>query len=72
MLRTILGYAVLAVIGIAAVKLLFTLLGFAISLAMSLLWFAAVGFLVYLALKVISPETARRVREAIRGQPDVT
>lgn len=70
MLRTLVGYAALAVIGIVALKVIFALLGFAVSLLMSLLWFALIGFLIYLVLKVISPESARRVREAIQGHPD--
>jgi hypothetical protein len=65
MLRTLLGYAVLAVIGIIALKLLFLLMGLAISLAFTVLWFAAIGFVFYLILKVISPNSARRVREVI-------
>jgi hypothetical protein len=68
MLRTVLGYAVLAVIGFVALKLVFGLLGFAISLMMTLLWLAAIGFVFYLALKLISPDSARRVREMIKGK----
>jgi hypothetical protein len=67
MLRTLLGYAVLAIVGFIALKLLFGLLGLAFSLFMTLLWLAAIGFVFYLALKLISPETARRVREIIAG-----
>jgi len=44
------------------------LLGFAFSLLMSLLWLAAIGLVFYFILKVISPSTARRVREMIRGK----
>ena len=67
-MRTILGYAVLAIIGFLVLKLVFGLLGFAIGLAMHLLWLAAIGFAFYLVLKLISPGTARRVREAVTGQ----
>ncbi len=70
MLRTLLGYAALAVIGMVALKVLFALLGLAMSLLGSLLWFAAVGFVIYLVLKVISPESARRVREAVLGRSE--
>ncbi len=68
MVRTLLGYSVLAIFGFLALKLVLVLLGFAFSLLMSLLWFAVLGFVFYLILKVISPDTARRVREAIRGK----
>jgi len=68
MLRKLLGYAILAIAGFFALKLLFGLLGFAFSLLMTLLWLAAIGFAFYLALKLISPDTARRVREMISGK----
>ena len=67
-MRTIIGYAVLAILAFVALKLVFGLLGFAISLLMTLLWLAAIGFVVYLVLKLISPSTARRVRETIKGR----
>ena len=69
MIRTLVGYFIVAVIGIVALKLVLGLIGFAASLFMSLLWFAAIGFVFYLVLKVVSPSAARRVRETIRGQP---
>jgi hypothetical protein len=68
MVRTLAGYSVLAVIGIVALKLILGLLGFAFSLLMSLFWLAAIGLVFYFILKVISPSTARRVREMIRGE----
>ena len=68
MVRTLAGYSVLAVIGIVALKLIFGVLSFAFSLLMSLLWLAAIGLVFYFILKVISPSTARRVREMIRGK----
>lgn len=67
-MRTIIGYAILALIGFVALKLVFGLLGFAISLLVTLLWLAAIGFVFYLVLKLISPGTARRVRETIKGK----
>ena len=67
-MRTILGYAVVAVVGFVALKLVFGLLGFAIGLAFSLLWLAAIGFIFYLLLKLVSPDSARRVREMVTGR----
>jgi hypothetical protein len=32
------------------------------------LWFAFMGFVIYLLLKVFAPDTAARVRETIRGR----
>ena len=68
MIRTLTGFAVFAVIGIAAFKVVFSIVGFAFSLLWSLLWLAAIGFVIYLILKIVSPETARRIREKIEGK----
>jgi hypothetical protein len=68
MMRTILGYAVLAVVGLFALKLVFGLLSIAFTLFWAALWLAVLGFIFYLVLKVISPHTAARVREAIKGE----
>lgn len=67
-LRAIVGYSVLAVLGIFALKLVFGLLSIAFSLIWALLWLAALGFVFYLVLRIISPKTADRVRETIRGE----
>ncbi len=67
-MRTILGYAVLAIIGFFVLRLAFGLLGVAFSIAINLLWLAAIGFGFYLVLKLISPGTAQRVREMVTGQ----
>ncbi len=71
-MRTLTGYAILAVIGFLALKLVFGLIGFAVSLLVSLLWLAAIGFVFYLVLKIISPGTARRVKETIKGKQPPT
>ena len=68
MLRTILGYAVLAIVGLVALKLVFGLLSIAFTLFWAALWLAVLGFIFYLVLKVVSPSTAQRVREAIKGE----
>ena len=69
MVRTLTGYAIVAVIGIVAIKIVFGLLGFVFSLLWSVLWLAAIGFVLYLILKVVSPSTARRVKEVVEGKP---
>jgi hypothetical protein len=68
MLRTLVGYAILAVVGFFVLKLLFGLLGFAITLLINLVILAAVGFLLYGLLKLISPDLARRVHETVSGR----
>lgn len=67
MLRNILGFAVLAVVAVVVLNLAFGLLGFAFNLAILLLKLALVGVVVYWVLKLISPSTARRVKEMISG-----
>ncbi len=65
MIRTLIGYAAVGVIGFVVVKLLFSIVGLAFSLLWTLLWLAAIGFLFYLVLKLINPDAARRVREKV-------
>ncbi len=68
MIRTLVGYAAVGVIGFVVVKLLFSIVGLALSLLWTLLWLAAIGFLFYLVLKLINPDAARRVREKVSGR----
>jgi predicted lipid-binding transport protein (Tim44 family) len=67
MIRSVVGFAGVAVVALIALKLLGGLFGFAISIFMMLLWLAFWGFIIYLVLRVISPSTADRVRDTIRG-----
>ena len=69
MLRSILGFALFAVLAWLGLKIVFSVLGGLIGLAMTLLWLAALGFIFYLVLRVISPSTADKVREMIKGRP---
>ena len=67
MLRNLFGFAVLAVVTVFLLKVVFTLFGLVLGLLMAVLWFAFVGFMIYLILKVFAPETAARVREMVSG-----
>ena len=69
MIRNLIGFAVFAVLAVVLLKVFFGFLGLAIGLLGTILWLALIGFLIYLALKVIAPETAERVREMIAGRP---
>ena len=69
MLRSVLGFALFAVLAWLGLKLVFSVLGGIIALAMTVLWLAALGFIFYLVLRVISPSTADKIREMIRGRP---
>ena len=68
-MRTMVGYAALAVIGFFLLNVAFGLLGLVLSIAMKLLVWAAIGFGIYLLLKVIAPDVARRVHELVKGKP---
>lgn len=69
MIRTILGFSVFAVVGVLAMKLLFSLLGGILSIVGTILVWAFWGFVFYLILKVVAPGTAARVKEVITGRP---
>ena len=69
MLRTIFTIGLFAVLGLFALKLAFGVFGFLFGLFLVLLGWAlkiAIGLLViYLVIRVVSPETARRMRERL-------
>ena len=67
MVRALVGYSILAVVGIIALRLVLGVLGVAFKLVWGLLLLAAFGFIFYLVIKIISPKTAGRVRDAIQG-----
>jgi len=69
MFRSIFGFAIFAVVALVAIKLFLALFGIAIGLVMTVLVWAAFGFLIYLGLRLISPGTADKVREMILGRP---
>ncbi len=69
MFRSIIGFAVFAVLAWLALKIFFSLLGGLIGLAMTVLSLAAMGFLFYLVLRVLSPSTADKLRDMIKGRP---
>ncbi len=69
MLRTIFGFALFAVVAWLGLKIVFSLLGGLIGLAMTVLWLAALGFIFYFVLRIISPSTADKIRQMIKGRP---
>jgi predicted lipid-binding transport protein (Tim44 family) len=72
MFRSLLGFALLAVVAWFALQLFFGLFGIIVGLFGRLLWLAFLGFLVYLVLRVFAPETADRIKEMIGGKPSST
>jgi sorbitol-specific phosphotransferase system component IIC len=71
MLRTIFTIGALAVLGIFLLSFVFGILQGLIGLALFLLGLAIriaiVGLIVYLVIRIVSPETARRLRERWSG-----
>jgi heme A synthase len=71
MLRTIFSIGVLAVLGLIALQFIFGILSFAVHLFVGLLFIAlkiaAVLFVIYLIVRIVSPDTARRLRERWSG-----
>lgn len=67
MVRNVVGFAGVALVAMVALRLLGWLFGFVISVFMMLLWLAFWGFIIYLILRLISPSTADKVKETIRG-----
>ena len=72
MFRTIFAVGLLAVLGLIALKFVFGIFGWLIALMFWLLWIAIkiaiVGALIYLIIRIVSPETARRLRERWNSQ----
>lgn len=69
MVRTIVGYAVIGVVGIIVIKLAFGIVGLVFSLVWTLLTLAAIVFVFYLILRIVNPDAARRMREKVAGKP---
>jgi uncharacterized membrane protein YGL010W len=67
MLRNLFGFAIFAVVTMFLLKVVFSLFGLVLGLVGAVLWFAFLGFLIYIVLKLFAPETAARVREMIAG-----
>ena len=72
MFRNLLGFAIFAVIAIFLFKIFLGLFGLLIGLLLTIAWFAFIGFVIYLILKLIAPDTAARLREMIAGRPAVS
>lgn len=71
MLRTIFSIGLFAVLGLIALKFIFGILGFAVGIFMMLLVLAIkialVLFVIYFIIRIVSPDTARRLRERWSG-----
>ncbi len=71
-MRTFFAVALVSLVGWIAIKIVFGVAGGIVGLLLSLAWLAlkillVVG-IVYWVLSVFSPETARKMREAVKGE----
>ena len=71
MFRTIFSIGLFAVLGLIALKFIFGIFGFALGLFIWLFFLALkvaiIGLIIYFIIRVVSPETARRLRERWSG-----
>jgi hypothetical protein len=71
MLRTIFSIGLFAVLGLFALKFVFGIFGFALGLFLWLLFaalkIAIVGLVLYFIIRIVSPDTAARLREKWSG-----
>jgi hypothetical protein len=71
MLRTIFSIGLFAVLGLIALKFIFGIFGLAVGLFLGLFGVAVkialVLLVVYFIIRIVSPETARRLRERWSG-----
>jgi hypothetical protein len=67
MFRSLFGFAIFAIVAMIAIRFVFGLIGFAIGILGSVLWFAFLGFVLYLVIRLLSPSTAYRIRDTIKG-----
>ncbi len=72
MIRRILSFAALALVALITLKIALGLLGVIIGVSVSLLFLAAMGFGLYLVVRLASPATADRIRDMIRGRRAAT
>ncbi len=68
MLRKVLGFAVLAVVAFIVLRLGLWIIKVTLGLAWTVLTLALVGLVIYWVIKLISPSTARRVKDVISGE----
>ena len=71
MLRTIFMIGLFAILGLIALRvvsgILPAIIGLFIGIALFAIKIAAIGFIIYLLIRIFSPDTARRLREKWSG-----
>jgi hypothetical protein len=71
MFRTIFSIGLFAVLGLVALRFIFGIFGFVFALFIGLFFLALkialVGLAIYFVIRIVSPDTARRLRERWSG-----
>ena len=71
MLRTIFSIGLFAILGLIALKFIFGIFGFAVGIFVWLLFAAIkigiVGLVIYFIIRIVSPDTAARLRAKFSG-----
>ena len=71
-MRTFAAVAIISLLGWIAIKIVFGVAGGIVGLLLSIAWLALkvllVAGIVYWVVSVFSPETARKMKDAIRGE----
>jgi hypothetical protein len=71
MLRTIFAVGLMAILGLIALKFIFGIFGFLFAILFGLFFIAIkialIGLVVYLVIRILSPDTARRIRQKWSG-----
>ena len=71
MIRTIFAVGAMAIVGVLAMKLMFGIFGLFVGLFGLLLWWAIkiaiIGLIVYVIIRIISPNTAQKIKDNVSG-----
>lgn len=68
MVRGLVGFAGFFFLFMFGMKVIGFLIGGLIGIVLKLVWFAFLGWLIFTAIRVLSPSTADRIRETFRGK----
>ena len=68
MVRGLVGFAGFFILFAFGMKIIGFLIGGLIGLVLKVLWFAFLGWMIYTVIRVLSPSTADRIRETVRGR----
>ncbi|HEU4698867.1 MAG TPA: hypothetical protein VFS40_06795 [Gemmatimonadales bacterium] len=67
MIRNLVGLTVFGCLAIVALKVFFGLFFGLFAIALFILKWALIGWVIYMVIKMFSPDTARRIKETFQG-----